>query len=143
MRSISLYASPVSLSPCRCLLCFRLQSACFLIGYLAVPCDNPQSVCSFVLSFPRHNRISDHKYLTYLIFTISNRGSQKHLPSRSGRVKSLLIHLTPQKKIWQDNLQNRQIIKPLLTLVGRGESGPKSAPMILQCVYLVVGSIHL
>lgn len=45
-----------------CLLCFRLQSACFPIGCF-IPCDNLQSACLAFLCVPApHKSISDGKY---------------------------------------------------------------------------------
>ncbi len=49
--------------------------------------------------FPPQNRISDHKYWTCFIFTIWNWGGPDRLPSKSGRVKSILTHLTPQENL--------------------------------------------
>lgn len=70
-----------------CLLCFRLQSACFPIGCF-IPCDN---VCSAFLCVPTlHKRISEGKYWTCLIFKILNRGSPNSLPSRLRRIKITL-----------------------------------------------------
>lgn len=84
-----------------CLPCLRLQSACFLIGYHSVQHD---SFADGMLSFtwcPSHPLPTcTAGFLDIKYFRISNFPDR--LPSRTGRLKSLLTH----------NPENHQMIWP-------------------------------
>ncbi len=85
------------------------------------------------LVFSQHNKISDREYWASLIFTVSNRGGSDRLPSRLGRVKLLVIHLTPQEHLARWSLEPSDN-RALAVFGQKREIRPKISPIILYCV---------
>ncbi len=121
---------------CYGLLCFRLLSAHFLIGYRLVSRDNLQIKRTFVLGFPHTSGflIVNIQHIEYLRFTI-------RAPLTFFRADSVTLS-TPHttEKSEKINFRSTKIIRTLPRIVGRGEIGPKSAR--LSCgVYPALGKL--
>ncbi len=100
-------------SPWLCLVCFRLLSARFLIGYCFVSRDNLQIIHAFVLGVPPTHQ--DFWFAIGVPPTFFRADSVTlNTPHTTGRSDKIIFRTT-------------KIIGTLPRIVGRGEIGPKSA----------------